>query len=482
MDMALAGWMSGLIEWGKVRHVFGSGRRWTPGRRLRLLFVGYNGARNTGSDVRVEEMLRQVRQVLRPDRVELTVLTQDKALTRGYFGAAHQIRLPDIFPPFLAREVPRHDGVITCEGSMFKSKFADALTVMMVGALGLAAAHNRVSVGYGAEAGAMNFAPRWMTSRYGRRSLVVARSEESRDLLSGLGVPVELGTDTAWTFEPKPDAYGKAALRAAGWDGTTPVLAVCPIHPFWWPVKASLLKGAARLCGRYRDAHYRSIYFHRTGRSVERAYAAYLDGLARAVDTFRQRHKVFPVLVAMERLDARACAGLSERLGGLPVLTSDDHDMYELVSIARQATWMVSSRYHGIVTTMPARVLSCGVTMDERIRNLMRQRGQPSLVAEVDDPDLGDKTLAMLERLRTDGDAIRAGIGRTVVEHLKTMAHMGVVLEERVKAHYPEFETRTGVHCWREYLPPLSPELETLIAEVETSGATTRQDLVEPRL
>ena len=62
----------------------------------------------------------------------------------------------EIFPPFLADEVPRHHGVVACEGSMFKSKFANALTTMMIGSLGIAAAQNKLSVGYGAEAGHMD--------------------------------------------------------------------------------------------------------------------------------------------------------------------------------------------------------------------------------------------------------------------------------------------------------------------------------------
>ncbi len=55
-------------------------------------------------------------------------MTQNFDLTRGYFGDARQVQLPDVFPPFLFREVPRHHGVVACEGSMFKSKFANALT------------------------------------------------------------------------------------------------------------------------------------------------------------------------------------------------------------------------------------------------------------------------------------------------------------------------------------------------------------------
>ena len=83
-------------------------------------------------------------------------MTQNFERTRGYFGDAAQVHLPDIFPPFLYREVRRHHGVIACEGSMFKSKFANALTTMMIGSLGIAAAENKVSIGYGAEAGDMD--------------------------------------------------------------------------------------------------------------------------------------------------------------------------------------------------------------------------------------------------------------------------------------------------------------------------------------
>src|SRR4029077_16892148 len=99
---------------------------WQPGEKLKLLFAGYNGTRNTGSDVRVEEMLRQIRHILGADRVEFSVIGQNFDRSKGYFGGPRQVHLPDIFPPFLSDEVPRHHGVVACEGSMFKSKFANA--------------------------------------------------------------------------------------------------------------------------------------------------------------------------------------------------------------------------------------------------------------------------------------------------------------------------------------------------------------------
>ena len=166
MDEVLEGWVSILIELSKLEWMLGAGRNWTPGAKLKLLFAGYNGTRNTGSDVRVEEMLRQVRRVLGAENVELSVMTQNFDYSRGYFGDAMQVKLPDIFPPFLYREVRQHDGVLACEGSMFKSKFANALTAMMIGSLGIASAQNKLSVGYGAEAGHMDHLLAAMCGRY----------------------------------------------------------------------------------------------------------------------------------------------------------------------------------------------------------------------------------------------------------------------------------------------------------------------------
>ena len=464
MDLVLEAWVSGLIELSKLTWMLGAGRPWRPGEKLRLLFAGYNGTRNTGSDVRVEEMLRQVRHILGDDKVALSVMTQNFDYTRGYFGTARQVRLPNVFPPFLRREVPRHHGVVACEGSMFKSKFANALTTMMIGSLGMASAQNKLSVGYGAEAGAMDPLLARMCRRYCGQSFIITRNEESQTILSELGVPTELGTDTAWTFEPRAADYGQKVLREAGWDGSAPVLVLCPINPFWWPVKASVAKYVARaLTGAYRQSHYRSLYFHRAGPEVDAAYTRYLGALANAVDVFRKKHTAFLVLVAMERLDTKACRQVAERLGGVPVFTSEQYDMYQLVGILRCCHLMVSSRYHGIVTSMPALVPSVGVTMDERIRNLMCERGHHHLLLDVDDADLESKLLVALDTLCRERDAIRDAIGRTVVKNLKVMARMGVYFERHLQQHYPEFPVRSGLLSWEDYLPPLSPTLRKLV-------------------
>jgi polysaccharide pyruvyl transferase WcaK-like protein len=460
MDLILEGWVAGLVELNKMEWMFGVGEPWKPREKLKLLCAGYNGCRNTGSDVRVEEILRQLRRVLGAENISLSVMTQNFDLTRGYFGDARQVHLPDVFPPFLHSAVRESHGVVACEGSTFKSKFANALTAMMIGSLGIASAQNKLSIAYGAEAGAMDAVLQKMCRRYCHDSLVITRNVESQEVLGKLGIATELGTDTAWTFEPHPPEYGRRKLREAGWDGRTPVLAICPINPFYWPVSASLIKAIAHsLTGTLDKSYYRTIYFHRSGPEVDAAYEKYLAAMAEGIQRHRQRRTVFPILVGMEMLDSDACRQIAERIGGAPFFSSEHLNMYELVSILRESSAMLSSRFHAIVTSMPAGVPSAGVTMDERIRNLMRDRGHHHLLMQVDDADLADKIVAALAALDAGREEIQEAMGRAVTRNLQTIARMGVYFEERVARQYPEFPVRTGVRSWEEYLPPLSPLL-----------------------
>ena len=466
-DVALQGAMAAAIELAATRYAVDPGARWEPGSPLRLWFAGYAGTRNTGADVRVEEMIRQVRHLLGDRHCALSISTLDADRSRGYFPTVRQLLLPRIFPKFVADTVHGVHGVIACEGSMFKSKFASALSTFMVGALGCAAAENKLAVGYGGEAGAMDPSLEALVRRYCRDALILCRNEESRSVLATLGVASAAGTDTAWTFDPAAPAVGEAVLRRLGWDGAAPVLLVCPIHPFWWPVKPSVAKGVAMaVSGAYADAHYDSVYFHRSGAEVDAAYAAYLDGLAHGIRAFTARHPCFVAYVGMEALDRSACADLAARRPA-PILVSDEHDHRTMVSVLRRARALLSSRYHAVVCSMGGLVPSAGVTMDERIRNLMADRGTPDLCLTVDDPALGPKVEEALRRLWADGDALSDGIGRCVATNLRRMGGMGRTFVDHVRERHPAFPLRPGLgedgDPWA-HLPPLPAAQEAIAA------------------
>lgn len=466
-DRVLMEVVNGFIEATAVKRALNYNQEtWEPGNPLKLLLAGYVGTRNTGADVRVEEMIRQFRHVVGDDQLELTIMSINQQRTAGYFRTVRQVELPVLFPKFLADECPKHHGVVACEGSMFKSKFASALSTMMAGALGFAAVENKLAVGYGAEAGAMSPALRDFVKRHCAHALVQCRNVPSREVLGRLGVRTTGGTDTAWTFEPAPKSEGARLLRERGWDGKQKLLVMCPINPFWWPVKPDLGKSAARsLVGQFKTEHYRSIYFHHSSPEADEKYDRYIDGLAYAVRNFLRDRDVFPIMVGMERVDRLACEALAERIGGEapPCFISDDYDMYQLVSVLRNCDYMVSSRFHAIVTSMPGLVASAGVTMDERIRNLMNDRGHPNLFLEVDEEDLGEKVLAILERLEREQEKIAEDIGRVIPGQLKLMGQMGIDFMDEVERVYPEFPRRDLPRTWQAHLPSLSPELSALM-------------------
>jgi polysaccharide pyruvyl transferase WcaK-like protein len=465
-DRVLMEVMNGFIEAVAVRRALDMKQElWAPGKPLKLLLAGYVGSRNTGADVRVEEMIRQFRQVIGDDDLELTIMSVDKSRTAGYFRTVRQVELPVVFPKFLHDECPKHHGVVACEGSMFKSKFASALSTMMAGALGMACAEHKLAVGYGAEAGAMSPALRDFVKKHCQHALVQCRNEPSRDVLGRLGIRTTGGTDTAWTFEPAPLSVGAELLRRQGWDGEKKVLVVCPINPFWWPVKPDLAKATAlALVGQYKPEHYRSFYFHHSSEEADAAYEAYLDGIAEGVRAFSQKRDVFTIMVGMERLDRGSCERLSEKLDGAPPLfISDDYNMYELVSVLRNCAYMVSSRFHAIVTSMPGLVPSMGITMDERIRNLMNDRGHPEMFLEVDEEDLGEKVYAGLQRLDRDSEQISDEIGRVLPQQLALMGQMGIDFMDELMRIHPDFPRRELPRTWQAHLPPLSPYLEGLM-------------------
>jgi polysaccharide pyruvyl transferase WcaK-like protein len=203
------------------------------------------------------------------------------------------VHLPFVFPPFLYREVPRYDGVVTSCGAMFMSKFSSVPSIMMIEALGIASAHGKLSIAYGGEAGKMDRMLAQMCRRYCARTVMIVRNEESRAVLQELGISSQLGADTAWTFEPLGAEFGETTLRSVGWDRVQPVVAICPNNPFWWPVRPSLLKAGARaVTNAYEDSHYQSIYFHESGARAKEGYQRYVASLAGTIEVLRKERGI----------------------------------------------------------------------------------------------------------------------------------------------------------------------------------------------
>ena len=137
--------------------------------------------------------------------------------------------------------------------------------------------------------------------------------------------------------------------------------------------------------------------------------------------------------------------------------------MYQLVSILRHANLLLSSRFHAIVSTLPAGVPAVGVTMDERIANLLTDVGHKELLLRVEDPDLTPRLIDALRDGYRRRDQLRESSLRFVPSQLALLARMGMDFEDELLRVYPEFPRRQVTRSVENYLPPLSENLTSLL-------------------
>ena len=93
------------------------------GKPIKILLVGYNGARNTGSDVRTAAIARQLKTLFGPDEIRITVMTLDPGTMEGYFDRdVELIKFSSFFPLDIFRACSAHHAAILCEGSTLTSR------------------------------------------------------------------------------------------------------------------------------------------------------------------------------------------------------------------------------------------------------------------------------------------------------------------------------------------------------------------------
>ncbi|MBQ9420897.1 MAG: hypothetical protein IJU30_03990 [Lachnospiraceae bacterium] len=175
---------------------------WRPSEKLKLLIVGYNGARNTGADARTVAAVKQIRDLFGPDKVRITVLTLNKENLQGYFDEdVELLEFSSVFPFDLYRACCAHHAAVLCEGSTLKSTFANALSLFFCEASGVMARQGKPCIAFGSEVGYMEPALERFAAKTCRETYFICRTKESLDALRKIGLKGHLGTDTVWLYE-----------------------------------------------------------------------------------------------------------------------------------------------------------------------------------------------------------------------------------------------------------------------------------------
>ena len=463
MDAVMESAMAGLIEVSKYVPF----EKWEAGKKLKLLLVGYNGARNTGADVRVEAMVKQFYHIFGEDSIEIGVMTLDASHSANYFKSPTElVQFSTVFFKDLFKTASAYHAAVLCEGSCFKSKFANALTTFFFGAAGIMKAQGKTCVAYGSEAGKMDDVLKWFVKRYCDQAYIISRTEPSAKVVEQLGFKGDIGTDTAWTFQPGPKEAAIELLKKNGWDGKQPIVGAAVINPFYWPIKPDFKKFLKmKASGEKWSDNYDKWYFFSTSEERTASYERYIGAVASAINTFVEKHNAFPVIIGMERLDFGPNNDLNEKLNKkAPIFCSADYNGYEMTAILWQLSMLVTSRYHARVLSMPGGVPAIAVSMDERLENLLAESGHlDDYYLRVDEPDLKEKLPIVMDKLWKNREKVRTEIYQTIPGYLRKMAQMGKDYKDYLRKNYPGIQLKEDPIELMGYLPPLYPELKDIV-------------------
>ena len=427
--------LTGIARFSKILAKLGIGsyEEWKPGKKLRILLVGYNGARNTGSDVRVVAIAQQIRELFGKDHVHITVMTLDAASLEGYFDQDVEL-LPfsSLFPLDLYRACCTHHAALLCEGSTLKSTFANALTLFMCEAAGIMKSQKKPCLAYGAEVGQMEPFLARAAGRLCRDTYFITRTEASLAMLKKLGLHGHAGTDAAWQYKGAiPSEEAKRLLRSQGWDGKKPLLGIAVINPFCWPVRSSLVKWIRGFLGGDFSGQYDHWYYFSDSPKRWARYRHYIRKMTKGIRSFLDQHDYYPVLIGMERLDEKACRDLRAMLKTDSALfLSGDHCASVMTGILRELSALVTSRYHAAVLSMEKGCPIVSVSMDERLDSLMKELSDDGCcLCHVKDQSLDRKIRQALIRAEIRRSSSRENIHLYTEKNKQKLSRMGVCLK-----------------------------------------------------
>lgn len=456
----LAGFAKPLSRLGLCRY-----EEWHKGEKLKLLLVGYNGARNTGADARVVALVRQLEEALGTDNVELTVMTLDRDNTQGYFPQhVRQFPFTTVFFWSLLRIASESHAAILCEGSTLTTTFAEALSVFFCEAAGIMRRQHKPCIAYGSEVGRLEG---WLTKLSRdlcRDTYFIVRTEKSLQNLQALGLKGHVGTDTAWPFlseklqagesseanvseklqageSSEAREYSQWALRQLqndGWDGRKPLVGVAVLNPFCWPVRPSLWRWGKAVFTGDHSGQYDKMYFFSDSPERRQQFRRYLSEMVGAVRRYALDHDAFLVVIGMEKLDAEACRQFAEQVA-VPYAMYDSarYDVFQMTALLRQVSVLVTSRYHAAVLSMARAIPLVAVSIDDRLDGVIREAGLADhFLHRSTNSALGDRISESLHLIDEHREEVAETIRRQQVASEQKVQEMSQFFVEWLNRHF----------------------------------------------
>ena len=371
---------------------------------LRVLLLGYGGANNTGSEVRILTIIDDVRAAM-GDQVIITVASVSPEKTRRFLSERENlriVRIPYVFPFAIWRLTRVHDLTLLVEGSTFKDNWGSALLYAFLWAAWCSRLHGRKCIAYAVDAGRMRPMHQRLTRHVcGGIDLLITRTEAARQRLRETGVtrPVVVTTDPAFAFAAPAPAKPQGVRET--------VLGLAPVEFNQWPVRIRPW-GPAEQC-------YRWPYYFSWDEDRAKASTALVDAWAQLASHAIRQHGVRVRLIAMEELDRRICENILAAID--PALHSHIDPLYsgeltpaDIVAQLRGLDFLITSRYHACVLSMANAVPQAALYHDERLISIYSELGLGHLAIAHDQAGLKTALIDAFEHIVAHAATLRREI------------------------------------------------------------------------
>jgi polysaccharide pyruvyl transferase WcaK-like protein len=339
----------------------------------RVLLVGYNGANNTGSEARLLEIIKEVKEVM-GDGAKITVPTLNERNLRRYLKEDRNIRIapvPSIYFFELRELVKSHDLIMLVEGSCYMDTWTSALLWAFLGATKYAKSYNKASLAYAVDAGTVSKANASRVRREASKTgLIITRTEAAAERLRGWGVtaPIEATADTAFTFHL--DDTPKEYIRELWPEADRGVVGLSVVNFYLWPV-------VFRPFGR-REMCYQWPYYYSCSRNRIKAAGQLAQLFAKEADRIVDVHDRSVALIAMEALDEPLAVEVKKRMKNpdrARVFSSNELDAAEMAFVLRDLDMLITSRYHASILSLASGVPQIAIGHDLRLWDLYGDLG-----------------------------------------------------------------------------------------------------------
>jgi polysaccharide pyruvyl transferase WcaK-like protein len=377
--------------------------------QARVLLMGYNGANNTGSEARLLTIIEDVRAVLGHSTL-ITIPTLNEVNLRRYIRESptlHIAPIPSIYFFALQKLVKEHDLLLLVEGSCYMDTWTSALLWAFLWVTRCAHAKGKPCLAYAVDAGALSVFNRWcVCHEASKTNLIITRTQSAADRLKFWGVtaPIEVTTDTAFTFHTDP--ADEDFLQKVWPESASGVVGLAVVNFYLWPV-------VMRLWGR-RERCYKWPYYFSQSPQRRRAAEFLVSGLAAEADRIVEKHNKSIALICMEELDEPLARDVYRRMkhsNRARVFSSREYNASQMTVLLRGLDLLVTSRYHAGVLSLAAQVPQVAVGHDKRLGDFYRELGlKEEFFIRYDSPQMFEFLKDRVDRLLSDAAPIKEAL------------------------------------------------------------------------